>query len=361
MSAGDGPPAPDIGARLAAGNLRGHDSGMTLQLMFDCLAQGDPVYLPSRFWTKLNDRNLAQLRSYGIDNFKRTLARNYFTFLPGIINNQFRFLLRHTRLRDWPSLVRDFPPFDPAWGLTRIQQRELVVFTRMLWLYARAHDPRGLLRAIREPSSGNPFPIRLDGMPISQDLANSVLEYYSMAGAIGMTADAPITICELGAGYGRNAYVFLNALPNCRYIIIDIPPALYVSQRYLAPLFPERKVFKFRRFDNNTGAQAELDASQLAFLLPHQAELLPQKSVNLFINISSLHEMRPDQIRAYFALIDRVTRGHFYSKQWLVSKNREDGLLIRREDYPVPPHWSCRFARRAAVQAAFFEALYAIP
>ncbi|MBI4191156.1 MAG: putative sugar O-methyltransferase [Betaproteobacteria bacterium] len=361
MSAADGRPLPAAGGPSAARGRPEDDPGRTLQLMFECLEQADPVYLPSRFWTKLNDRNMAQLRSHGIDNFKRTLARNYFTFVPSVIDSQFRFLLRHTRLRDWPSIMGDFPPFDQAGGLTRKQHWELVLFTRMLWRYAQARDARGLLRTIEEPSAGNPFAIRLDGRLISQDLANSALEYYCIADAAGLKPDAAITICELGAGYGRNAYMFLSALPNCRYVIVDIPPALYVSQQYLAPLFPGMKVFRFRDFDRDAAALAELGEAQLAFLLPHQAALLPPKSVNLFVNISSLHEMRPDQIRAYFALIDRVTRGHFYSKQWFVSKNREDGLLIRREDYPVPPHWSCRFARRAAVQAAFFEALYAIP
>jgi putative sugar O-methyltransferase len=332
----------------------------TLQRMFDGLGAGDPVYLPSRFWSKLNELNLAQLRTQGIANFKRTLARNYFTFVPSVIDNQFRFLLRHTRFGDWPALLANLPRYERDAGLTRKQHWELVLFTRMLWRYAEAHDPLGLLKKIGEPTLGNPFAITLDGQPVSQDLANSALEYYSIAGGTGLTAVAAPVICELGAGYGRNAYLFLKALPNCRYIIVDIPPALYVSQQYLSQLFPEKKIFRFRDFGDDPAALNEISASQIAFLLPHQAARLRAKSIDLFVNISSLHEMRPDQIATYLALIGRVTRGHFYSKQWFVSKNREDGLRLRPQDYPIPADWNCVYLRRAAVQAAFFEALYAI-
>lgn len=40
----------------------------------------------------------------------------------------------------------------------------------------------------------------------------------------------------------------------------------------------------------------------------HQLQALPHKSVDMFVNISSLHEMRMDQIRYYFAEAERLTR-----------------------------------------------------
>lgn len=354
-----GPPDDHPLAGAAEPVERDHERA--LRLMFDCLRQGDEVYLPSKYWSLLNDRNVEQISAHGIENFKRTLARNYFTFVPRITDPQFRFLLRHTRWQEWLSAIRDFPQFDPAWRIKRKKYWEFIMFTRLLWRYAQAHDPLGLLRILPEPPAGNPLPIHLDGRLVSQDLANSVLEYYSIAEGADLTPDSKVTICELGAGYGRNAYVLLQALPRCRYLIVDIPPALYVAQQYLAPLFPNRRVFKFRPFGSDSALPAELNESELAFLLPHQAARLQPKSVDLFLNISSLHEMRPEQIHAYFKLIGTLTRGHFYSKQWIVSKNRADGLQIRQGDYPIPSHWSCRFTRRAAVQTAFFEACYSIP
>ena len=70
--------------------------------------------------------------------------------------------------------------------------------------------------------------------------------------------------------------------------------------------------------------------------------------------------MRPEQIFAYFSLIDRLTRGLFYMKQWKTSQNPHDHLTIRQEDYPILPNWHPLFLRQAPVQGRFFEAMYRI-
>ena len=71
--------------------------------------------------------------------------------------------------------------------------------------------------------------------------------------------------------------------------------------------------------------------------------------------------MRIDQITYYFAEIDRLVRGHFYTKQWKVSYIPQEEVTIRQEDYPVLPHWRSIYSRPCAVQTPFFEALYQIP
>ena len=195
---------------------------------------------------------------------------------------------------------------------------------------------------------------------ISQDLANSILEYYSIREHFDVTANDKVTICELGAGYGRNAYVFLKALPKCKYIIIDIPPALFISQHYLSSVFRDRKIFSFRPFERFSDVEKEFNDADIVFLLPHQAEMLPEKSVDLFINISSLHEMKIEQINAYFNLIDKLTRGLFYSKQWWVSRNPVDGITVTPKDYPIPQNWTQLYLREAKVQTYFFEAMYSL-
>ena len=347
------------------------DMESALSAMSSCLSAADPVYLPSKFWEALNKTNLRQLESEGIENLKQTVALNYFTFVLG--HEQFSYLLAHSSPLAWPSILYRLwrrrltagiayrlTPRDLSSGLTRDQQVELTVLTKMLWGLARRADSLGLFDTLKEPLVGNPFKIFHRGNLISQDLANSVLEFYSIRECFAPPLDARLEICELGAGYGRNAYVFLKAFRNCKYVVVDIPPALYVSQHYLSSVFPERRVFKFRCFESFEEVEDEIEAAEIVFLLPHQAAMLPPKSFDLFINISSLHEMRPEQIAAYFDLIDRLTKGYFYSKQWFVSENPHDGLRIRQDDYPVPAHWRELYSRPARVQTAFFEAMYAI-
>ena len=326
--------------------------------MFDCLSDGNPIYLPSKFWEALNDKNVQQLESGGLQNIKQTVAQNYFTWVIGHKDKQFRYLVRHTSLRAWPAILKGIFSYDPSFPLNRGQQRELVIFTRMLWKFAEKNDAERLLARVDEPLEGNPFKICLNGKLISQDLANSVLEYYSIRENFKSPSKGKATICELGAGYGRNAYVFLKALPKCKYIIIDIPPALHISQHYLSSVFKDRKIFSFRPFDKFGEVEKEFNDADIIFLLPHQAEMLPDKSVDLLINISSLHEMKIDQIHAYFKLIDKLTKGFFYSKQWWVSQNPADGITITPKDYPVPTKWKQLYLRKAKVQTYFFEAMY---
>jgi putative sugar O-methyltransferase len=348
-------------ARRAEGNQGGGvSSNGPLEAMFKCFAQGDATYHPSKFWNHLNHRNVQQLETEGYQEFKQTLAQNYFTFVVGPRHTHFRYLLRHTSPGSWPSIFRNAIYYSKRSRLTRRQQLLLRTFTLMLWKLAERVDTQSLLQALDEPTEGHPFKIMFEGKLISQDLANSVLEYYSIHEHFKPAATDRVTICELGAGYGRNAYVFANTLPNCRYIIVDIPPALYVSQRYLSSVLPGKKVFPFRCFEDYSAVASEIERADIVFLLPHQAALLPQKSADLFINISSLHEMTPEQIRTYFTLIDRLTKGYFYSKQSLVSTNIYDELVIGRDDYPVPPTWQQLYLRPAAVQCTFFEAMYAV-
>lgn len=285
----------------------------------------------SAFWQALNDKNERQLRSSGIENIKRTVALNYFTWVGTLSwrDDQFRHLVWKTRLRDWPMILRHFPPAE----LPKRQWFYLCTFTRMLHLYARRHDRLGLLDRLAEPTFGNPFRIELGGKLISQDLANSVLELYSMFEEIDF--DAPLNICEIGAGYGRNAFVFLSLFPNCNYTIIDVPPAIDVSREYLQTVCP---------------------TSKARFLLPDQ---LPSDRFDLTINISSFHEMTPAQVEEYFEFIDRTSR-RLYLKQWKCWHNPSDNVTITEQDYPYRSHWRRVYSRTTQVQPSFFEAVYEI-
>ena len=336
------------------------ESDAAVEEMFECLSRGSAVYHPSMFWEKLNELNLHQLETDGLDNLKRTVAQNYFTWVNAPKGDQFRYLMRHTRLSSWPSILSGAWSYDRSTRLTRRQQFELTIFTRMLWKFVEQFDDESLLQSLEEPGLGNPFRVFLDGRLISQDLANSVLEYASVRDHFRAPRDARVTICELGAGYGRNAYVFMKAFPHCKYIVVDIPPALHVAQHYLTTVLEDRTSFSFRCFDDFSEVFEEFDNADIAFLLPHQAEMLLTKSVDLFVNISSLHEMTPSQIRAYFELIDRLTTQYFYSKQWFVSKNVVDQVEVRWDEYPVPSHWLQLYMRPARVQTAFFETMYAL-
>ncbi|HKO03863.1 MAG TPA: putative sugar O-methyltransferase [Candidatus Acidoferrales bacterium] len=331
--------------------------------MFATLAAEEPLARPSQYWQELNKMNLAQMEEHGYENFKRTIALNYFTWvriLPW--DSQVRFLSKHLPAK---AVFRAFRGALAAPGQSSFSSFNFVhafsysLLSLLLWEYLlRLPLPQALL-ALREPEEGNPPVIYpRPGMRVSQDLGNSLLEYDALQVAI--PAGGRGTVLELGGGYGRNAFVILSMHPDVRYVFVDIPPALWIAEKYLSAVFPEKRIFRFRPFDTFEEIAGEYAEAQLVFLLSSQFAKVPAHSADLALNISSLHEMRKEQIDHYLGQFDRVLKrgGHAYLKQWKTARVLFEGITVSEKDYHIPPAWTAVMNRTARVQTKFFEALY---
>ena len=71
-----------------------------IRAMFDEFPRYRKEVLPSEYWEELNRKNLQQLADSKYENFKRTLARNYFTWIINAFDEQLRFLMREAVNRD---------------------------------------------------------------------------------------------------------------------------------------------------------------------------------------------------------------------------------------------------------------------
>ncbi len=155
----------------------------------------------------------------------------------------------------------------------------------------------------------------------------------------------------------------LATRPGIKYVIVDIPPALWVAETYLRHQFPDRRIFRYREFANFADVEEEFRLCDIAFFLSTQITSLPDGLADLAVNISSLHEMRPEQIAFYFSQFDRLLKdgGRFYFKQWKRGTVLFENMVIRQEDYPIPPAWRCELSREVPIQTRFFEARYRKP
>lgn len=307
----------------------------------------------SEFWQQLNRRHRERLKASGLGNFKRTTAKDYFTWMRVLPwDAQIRFLISHIPLSaTLRAIVGTFSPLRHQ-HIPLAEGMALNFLTRLLWSYVERTEG---FSGLSEPEFGNPPAILQDGRLISQDLANSLLEYRNFADL------AKGTVCELGGGYGRNAFVTAS-LAKVRYIMADIPPAIGIAQEYLTTVFLDRKHFKFRPFTDFAEVRDEFEAADFAYLLLHQLALLPVGSVDLFVNISSLHEMRRAQVDYYLAEIFRLVRpgGHFFLKAWRVSKNPQPEFKINAGDYDLS-QWEQVSWKKSDVQTYFFETLVRHP
>jgi putative sugar O-methyltransferase len=336
----------------------------TLEKMINAMKKASPLYMPSAFWDHLAAIHMEELGREGFNNFKRTINMRYFNWgILGILRHQ--LLPVFWRWLSKPNLAPFRAQFRNYRSSTNSQIKSFNLITAALYKiyvamladFVADSDRLGLLDKITEPEVGNPFVINHRGRSISQDLCNSIHEFYNSTAACDPTTSG-FRIAELGAGYGRLGQVYLSVLPSASYCVIDIPPALYVAQRYLTSVFPGESVFKFREFSSYNEIRADFEGSRIRFLAAHQIELLPPDQFDLFVNISSLHEMTREQIANYLKQIDRLCRGSFYSKQWRVSRAKENGFTIKESEYPIPSNWKEVFHRQHQIQRMFFEALY---
>lgn len=320
--------------------------------MFSEMEKAPQAVQPSKFWRSINESHLQQ---FNLDTFKRTLAKQYFTFFLGFRDSQIKFLHKNVRKRF--ILATFIKTLFSAKFAHESKKRSLsyTYLTQLLWEYVSDKLPPHLLN-IKEPLIGSPLLVKWRGRLITQDLANSLMEFQSMMSL--MKASEIHTVLELGAGYGRLGHVFLTHLPEIKYIIADIPPALCVAESYLSRVFPNKKVFQFRPFACFEEIREEFEAASICFLLPHQLELLPPQSIDLGINISSLHEMTLDANHYYFSQFSRLLKKYFYFKQWKESFIPGDNLIIREGDYPIPSAWEEIFWQTCPIQTLFFEALF---
>ena len=343
------------------------DEGM-LAALWEDLREAPEVYHPSPFWEELAAYGMRQLQESGFEHFKRTVNMRYFNWnVMGILRHQLLPVLawwcRHPRSTIFTAKFPR-PRSRRTLGLKSFNQASATIYrlyVAMLWEYVAARDPFGVLRSLEEPAFGDPFRIRYRQRWVSQDLCNSVHEWYS-AGADDAAAGTGrgLHVAELGAGYGRLAYVFLRALPASTYCLIDIPPALYIAQQYLSAVLPGESFFRFRRFTRYEEIREEFEGARIRFLSAPQIECLPPESVDLMVSISTLHEMTSRQIAHYLAQVDRVCRGRFYMKQWRLSRTPENGGVITERDYPIPASWTRIYHRPHPIQRLFFEALYQV-
>ena len=134
----------------------------------------------------------------------------------------------------------------------------------------------------------------------------------------------------------------------------SVPAASTATPKRLRRSLPDVQFFEYRDFIDFADVKSDFEKASICFLLPHQLELLPDKYIDLIINISSFHEMLPAQIKKYYDIINKKT-SYFYTKQWLFWENPDDKIVVPAVIYPTNPEWQLMAARLNPVHTTFFR------
>lgn len=274
------------------------------------------------FWRTIGLAHRQSIERYGFDSFKRHINFQYGQWGISKYRNRFTLRLLTALLRrgqfpwgafaradandagniQWPvSIDGETGERRSDFSFSKRRLRAYAAYCGLLWQYSTLNDSLGCMR-IAEPGTGQPMPVYLGGRLISQDIAMASLDLNRMASCIPLHDVR--RVLEIGAGYGRLAYLFHSLFPKAQYYIVDISPALAVSQNYLAAVFGGDAV---AAFSDTPSAHRSLN-----FLLPYQLEQMSDGFFDLAINVSSFDEMPPDVATNYLRTIGRVCRGHLF-------------------------------------------------
>lgn len=329
------------------------------------------LFAPAEFWETLGRKHLRLIEQAGFENFKRTINFEYnqwgvHSLRDPKIRNLLRRLIerRHVpfslfRIRPharewehvrWPDVIAQ----NTGAALSTMDSRHSrwralihALYVGLLWEYAEAVDDLHLLSTLQEPMIGSPLPITRDGGLITQDLAMSAIELNKVARHVDLQSVE--RVAEIGAGYGRFAYVVIGHLPGVHYDIFDIPPALAVTRHYLERVFGEDRVAAKWRDDTVVATSA------INTYLPHQMQEMPDDYYDLVVNISSFDEMSRAQVEHYFAMIEKKARGWLYVKGH--SANR-GGERVGLAGFPYRSHWTLVHQARDPFVDTFEERIY---
>ena len=319
--------------------------------MIDIFLETNSFTKMSKYWNYLNKKNIEQISQNGIDNFKQTIATNYYTWINGIKGD-----FGENFIKDIDKYNYSVPIKEILKKHDYLEINESILFNAMtvlLYDYVNSQYPE-LIRYCDESDIGNSLFININGKKVSQDILSSAIEYSSVINGLKRE---PKKVLELGAGSGRTAEFFLKKHENIKYVICDIAPALYVLQFYLSKTFKDKRIFKFHEFENYSTIKNEFENSAIAFIMPHQLNLLPIKYFDTFLAIDCLHEMKEQQIENYFKIANRLGE-FFYFKAWKSTNVPFDNITLTEEKYIPLENWEEIFKRNCYVPSNYFEAMY---
>ena len=169
----------------------------------------------------------------------------------------------------------------------------------------------------------------------------SLLYYFwqiSRTADVLLKTDTPV-IAEIGSGYGGLISKAKKRYPKARFILFDLPEPATVQAYYIQNTYPNSKILYLK--DLLERGDKVFDEEFDFMILPGwMIDKVPDKYIDLIINMRSMMEMSLPIIDFYFTHIHRVVKenGLFGCFNRYV-KTYEDGD-IKIKDYPFNEFWA---------------------
>ena len=129
---------------------------------------------------------------------------------------------------------------------------------------------------------------------------------------------------EIGGGYGGFTEIVKKMCPNIKIIYMDIPPQLYVAERYLKSIF-NKKVAGFKE-------TKEMEFITLDSFLDYDILIIPpwdiikikNNLIDFFYNANSFQEMQKETVSNYCKQLSRIVK----NKIALLEQREGNGAIV---------------------------------
>ncbi len=163
-------------------------------------------------------------------------------------------------------------------------------------------------------------------------------------------------IIEIGAGYGRIPEHLERTGQIKKYIIVDIPPALWVSQTYLKKQFPNLKIAAFQKDMDENKFKILYKENQILFMAPSQIKFIDKSISSIAIALNCLQEMPSETIEYFFEQLSFVSK-YFYLKTQNSPHNPWSDPLLGFDDIMSMQSWETVDHRNVIFPSNYSEGL----
>jgi hypothetical protein len=138
-------------------------------------------------------------------------------------------------------------------------------------------------------------------------------------------AELPTNMLEVGAGACVNVAFYHSLNRRMKSIVIDLPETIFFGYAMLRTVLPDLQILLPHEISNSASA---FDAD-VVFLLPTQADTIPDDSVDFCFNMSSFQEMSIATVNNYLRFLGRklIYGGRLVSVNFEVSRYLEGNAL----------------------------------
>ncbi|MBT6139411.1 MAG: putative sugar O-methyltransferase [Rhodospirillaceae bacterium] len=287
-----------------------------LDLMMADLSAAPEAFQPTAYWQYYQNRTVQFLRNNGLHNIRRQQDPGITCFgcYEGPLLPTKKQLLDMGLSEAEAEVSKSFGrllernPHQELLALNRSISQALRLELEVLSLKAELACPNAVSIFELDCSvAGNPTSsFRVDGNWYTPRIFEKYRHYIEFVREFDPTTLE--TIVEIGPGMGQQVEALRKLHPHLSFVLVDIPPQLYVSHQYLKEVFGDDAIdYRSTRGSKITGLQP----GKITFIGPWDLAGLEPRGRTALWNACSFQEMSEPVVEGYFEIFRHFARDLF--------------------------------------------------